>query len=680
MKFKKCCSLSLVMICFGLLIQVVPGVAQEAGEETSEQSVEKKVLNPEGNDVFMSIGEVVVYGEKEADKLAGSVDVIGEERISESDAVQALDLLRKIPGVTIMNYNFAGVPNGFTLRGWYLPHGRGAAASVDGIPWNSYIVNGDGSIDLNMLIVDDIESITVTKGPIDKRYGNWNRAGSLDFQTRKRGDFFNVSAGIGSYDTYQLNASLGKESENKKFNQLYSVEGYTSDGYRDNSGYDRKNAYGKWYYRPSDDLQVGLVLHAFDSDWDSPGYISQSVWDTNPKADNTKNDGGYKDFREVQVHVDWQITDNMPLQFKTWLQDDDYSRFWTVPTVQSQQEYHYEQTMYGALVNLAPSFKLGQESDLRFDVGVDYKSYNTDDTRYTTSYRTRTGLLWQDEYEMQNLGAYLKADVNPIKQLRLFGGLRYDTFDGTIDHILDGTTLDMSDYDIFTYSAGGVFTPFNGYSVFADMGTSFQLPLEDAGYNTDSPEESDIDYYEAGLKLQPLDWVMIRYAYFRSTNTDEITQNATGTYSHEGKTVRKGHEIEMRLTPMKEIELFASYTLHQDAVYEQGTNEGKQIRFVPDYIFTSWIRYTAPTDTRFQLEYRKVGDWYLTPDNTQSAEGFQVADFRISQEFKKHWKVSVAVNNIFDEKYSEFALSLGGTNYYAGNPARNLMVTVDYEF
>ena len=85
--------------------------------------------------------------------------------------------------------------------------------------------------------------------------------------------------------------------------------------------------------------------------------------------------GGYKDFREVQVHVDWQITDNMPLQFKTWLQDDDYSRFWTVPTVQSQQEYHYEQTMYGALVNLAPSFKLGQESDLRFDVGVDYKSY-----------------------------------------------------------------------------------------------------------------------------------------------------------------------------------------------------------------------------------------------------------------------------------------------------------------
>ena len=312
--------------------------------------------------------------------------------------------------------------------------------------------------------------------------------------------------------------------------------------------------------------------------------------------------------------------------------------------------------------------------------GLITKVINTDDTRYTTSYRTRTGLLWQDEYEMQNLGAYLKADVNPIKQLRLFGGLRYDTFDGTIDHILDGTTQDMSDYDIFTYSAGGVFTPFNGYSVFADMGTSFQLPLEDAGYNTDSPEESDIEYYEAGLKLQPLDWVMIRYAYFRSTNTDEITQNATGTYSHEGKTVRKGHEIEMRLTPMKEIELFASYTLHQDAVYEQGTNEGKQIRFVPDYIFTSWIRYTAPTDTRFQLEYRKVGDWYLTPDNTQSAEGFQVADFRISQEFTKHWKVSVAVNNIFDEKYSEFALSLGGTNYYAGNPARNFMVTVDYEF
>ncbi|WP_161626906.1 TonB-dependent receptor [Desulfospira joergensenii] len=662
-----------------LLLVFINGVFAKTVEEESQDETEK-VLTPKQGDVFMPLGDVVVYGENEAKKLAGSVDIIGEEQIAESNAVQALDLLRKVPGVTIMNYNFAGVPNGFTLRGWYLPHGRGAAASVDGIPWNSYIVNGDGSIDLNMLMVDDIESVTVTKGPVDKRYGNYARAGSLDFQTRKRGDFFKVSAGLGSYDTYDLYSSLGKESEDGRFNQIYSVEGYTSDGYRDNSEHERKNAYGKWYYRPSEGLQLGLVVHAFDSEWDSPGYISQQTWDVNPKADNTKDDGGYKTFNEVQVHVDWQITDNMPLQFKTWVQEDDYSRFWTVPTVQSQQEYHYEQSMYGALINLAPTFNLGPVNDFHLDFGVDYKSYNTEDFRYNTSYRTRTSLKWHDEYEMQNLGTYVKADFNPLERLRLFGGLRFDTFEGTLNHYLTGTSLDMSDYDIFTYSAGGVYTLFDGYSVFADMGTSFQLPLGEAGYNTDSPEESNIDYYEAGIKLQPTDWLLLRYAYFYSTNTDEITQDATGTYSREGETLRRGHEVEIRLTPRDDIEIFASYTVHQEASYEEGTNQGNQIRFVPDYIFTSWIRYTAPTKTDFQLEYRKVGDWYLTPDNANSADGFHVANLKISQEFNKNWKVLLAVNNIFDEKYSEFALSLGGTNYYAGNASRNCTLTLKYEF
>ena len=117
-------------------------------------------------DTVIPIGDMTVQASTTGGNLPGSVDVVTEDAIDDSNAVRALDLLRLVPGMTIMNYNFGGVPNGFTMRGWYLPHGRGAVATVDGIPFNNHIENGDGSIDLNPIIVDDTQSIEVVKGPL----------------------------------------------------------------------------------------------------------------------------------------------------------------------------------------------------------------------------------------------------------------------------------------------------------------------------------------------------------------------------------------------------------------------------------------------------------------------------------------------------------------------------------
>ena len=647
---------------------------------TGAEDGETLAASEKAGQVYMPIGEITVHGDARTRDLPGSVDVLGKDQIEASDAVQALDLMRQIPGVTIMNYNFGGVPNGFTLRGWYLPHGRGAMANVDGIPLNCYMENGDGSIDMNQLIVEDLESVEVIKGPMDKRYGNWARAGVINFETRKRGDFAKAKFSYGSYDTQKYYATYGKESEDTRFNQIYSAEYYLTDGYRDNSEYERKNAYGKWFYRPNDDMQVGLVLHGFDSSWDSSGYISEQTWLADPTADNSKNDGGFKDVVDVQMHLDWNLAPNMPLTFKTWMLKDDYSRFYTVPLgAKAQQEYHYEQTNYGMLANLGYDLDLAQRGEMRFDVGTDYKIYNTIDQRYNTYYRTHTSTVHDDEYDMQNYGVYAKANYDPIESLRIFGGVRMDAFDGSLDHNLTGVGRDLQDYDIWTYSSGIIYSFLRSYSLYANYGTSFQLPLGDAGYNQNAPDASDIKYWEVGFKASPFQWLDFRYAYFQSENSDEITQNVNGTYAHEGETLRKGSELEFRLMPVKELEFFASYTF-QEATYEAGTNEGKDIRFTPDSIFTAWAEYLAPTQTTVRAAYRKVGDWYLTPNNRYPADGFEVLDLSVRHPLNKNWSLQIGAYNLLDEQYSEFVLNPNGTNYYAGNNDRNFMATVSWEY
>lgn len=644
-----------------------------AADETSNKK-------DQDDEVVMNIGEMVVTDTNAQWDLPGSVDIIGTDLIQDYNAEKALDLLRLVPGVTIMNYNFGGVPNGFTMRGWYLPHGKGAVATVDGIPFNNYIENGDGSIDLNQLIVDDIEQVVAVKGPIDKRYGNWARAGSIHFTTRKRGDFLKAKVTGGDCNTYKGYASYGGELLEGKFNQIYSGEYYHTDGYRDNSAYTRKNAYGKWFYRPGESSELGLVLHTFDSQWGSPGYISKAVWEDDPKADNTKNDGGHKTFNEAQVHYNWDITANMPLEVKAWVSHDDYSRFWTVPIgAQAQQEYHYEQTILGTLANLGYELDMGAAGDMRLDFGGDMRHFKTIDERYNTTYRTRTGMVHDDEYEFDNLGFYTKANYNPIECLRLFGGLRYDTFNGTLEQKMDDLTRDLRDFDVWTWSTGAIFTFLENYRLYANYGTSFQLPVGEAGYNADAPDAAMMRQWEVGFMASPLEWLSLRYAYFQSTNDDEITQLPTGYYAYEGETFRQGHEIELRLTPFERFEFFTALTM-QKATYEAGSNQGNDIRFIPDYIFTAGAKYTFITETAVNVWYRKVGDWYVTPANDYSAEGFDVVDLRISQKLWKSWQVSLDVNNLFDEQYSEFVLNLGGTNYYAGNDGTRFMVTLSYEY
>lgn len=644
-----------------------------------EQKADKKA-----SDVVMDIGTITVNEERPVKRCAdlpGSVDVIGKEEIEKQEADTPLDVLRIVPGFAVGDYNSKGVANGFTMRGFGTGgHGKHTLVTVDGIPVNLPFGPTDGAVDLNYFSVDDIDSIEVVKGPIDARYGNWSRAGAVHYHTKTRGDFATAKLAGGSYNTKKAFAGLGTEHLDNKFNQVYSVEYSDTEGYRANSDSDRKNAYGKWFYRPNSDFQLGMVLHAYSAEWDAPGYLPEALWLIDPEQSVVDGDGGSNDMTEVQVHGDWQITENMPLEVKFWYTDIDYTRFSSWGGNQSEDNWKHK--VFGTLANLGYDMDFANSQMLRFDVGFDYRVYDSDQEKYNTTNRVRSGISKNNDFNLSNLGLYAKVNYDPFEMLRLFAGLRYDTFDGEYTNLLTNTTLNMRDYDIWTYNSGLIFTFLQDYSIYANIGTGFQLPQNEAKYAATAPDESEFTQWEVGLKASPVKQIMLRYAYFQSKNTDEITGSLSGstwTYNHEGESHRHGHEIEVNLMPFESLQFFGAYT-NQEATYEEGAKSGKWVPAVPESILKLGAEYVFPFGTAVRCWYNNVGKWYTNSTNTASYGGYEVVDLKISHCFAEKWTAAFDVKNLLDESYSEYVTSSSGNNIYAGSNGRYFQVTLKYTF
>lgn len=639
----------------------------------------KETLTPGKGEVFMNIGEVVVEAKKNAVThvdLPGSVDILGKDQIDKEVVGNALELLRRIPGFIYRDYGNGGVPNGFTMRGFNSNHGSDNLVNIDGIPINDHFWQEDGAPDLNQLSPDEVDRIEVIKGPIDARYGNWGRAGIVNIETRKRGDFFKSNISLGSWDTHKVYVTGGQESENSKFNQVYSVEYYDTDGWRENSENKRQNANGKWYFRPSEDVQIGLQTHLYNGDWYTGSYITENMWSANPRQAfaAAQNDGGEKDLNEMSLHLDWNTNGNMPVEARLWRKESTGSRY--ADWGGGQTESFANEVVYGMLANLGYAVNSGGKTSLRFDSGFDFRNFDSNVQNWNTDARVRETINSNDDYMFRNLGMYLKANYDPMAQIRLFAGIRHDLFSGDTTNRLTDVKRDMDDYNVTTYKLGIIGNITDKFSLYANMGTTFTLPKKDEKYAATHRDVNDLLFTEVGFKTNPFDWLLLRYAYFHSK--EDVVALIAGDYVDQGNAVRKGHELEVNVTPVKGLALFTALTL-DDSKFDGGANDGNWVTSVPDYILNTGIQYDSSYGTGARIWYRCVGKWYTDETNQHSYKGYETADLTVYQNIAKKWTVSVDVKNLFDQKYAEFVGYWSGANQYMSSNPRSLYVSMKYD-
>ncbi|NJL58952.1 MAG: Plug domain-containing protein [Desulfobacteraceae bacterium] len=167
---RKSCNLPAMILCV-VLLSASYGYTEEAHEKESAKEHE--------------LEEVVVRGDLSQKNLeASSSAVLTNEEISNRIYESPLEVIGRVPGVSVKQYKQGGTAASFQMRGFTsISHGSDAAIYLDGIPLNE----GDGYADTNIVNPEELERVELIKGPVSPLYGNYASAGVLHFLHPEKG-------------------------------------------------------------------------------------------------------------------------------------------------------------------------------------------------------------------------------------------------------------------------------------------------------------------------------------------------------------------------------------------------------------------------------------------------------------------------------------------------------------
>lgn len=645
--------------------------------------------------------EITVKGEAiAAASQPGTVNIIGTEEIQEIKRLQTEKILEEVPGIEIHRYGMGGVANEFTIRGFNnAGHGGDAAIAVDGIMLNEGESHADGYADMNVIIPLELDRVEVFKGPSSALFGNFARGGAVSFHTRKSGDYNTVQTLGGSHNSYDFQHVMGKALDDA-FQLNTALQYASTGGYQDNSSWQRGNFSGRLGWKRDKTLDAALSVRVHQSEWDAPGYIPKDQFDNEDaafrQAVNAENDGGSKFFTTQRLDLGWNLSGSSRLLAWTYATQQDFTRFAKFGYEPGDQsERFYDRNVHGA--GTSWNFKNSYAGrQLNGVAGLEYLREDTDWERYSTSNRVRSEKTEDRNFIINTLSLFGQTDYDLHPLFTPWLGLRYDAFSGDYDNRDPATapfTAEMNEYGQFSPKIGFHSSLHDTLEFRASFTQGFALPSDVLKYNSAAGDTATtVNQYETGLRFDPADFLSSELAVFLIDTEDEIQEypEGSGTYVNLGETRRQGMELSATVRPGVEgldgLELFGDLTLVSTEITSSAdaASVGKEITGVPDCTTNLGIRYKSPFGISSRIKWRHVGSYYIDGANTETYGGYDVTDASIGYEAQAgkggRWQVSLDIDNLFDEHYSQAAWSGYDTNNYAVSPPRTVWLRLAFSF
>lgn len=639
----------------------------------------------------LELGEIVVRGQVTSEDLqATSATVLDNEEISDRVYVTPLDILKLVPGISIQQYHQGGTASAFQMRGFTsCSHGPDAAIFLDGVPLNET----DGYADTNIVIPEEIERVEVIKGPASALYGNYASAGVVHFITIKSGDFTRFKARYGSFNTQDAVFSMARSDG--KLDQVYTGQMYHTDGYQDNSDWDKQNASGRLTYHFTDKLNATVGMRLFNSTWDSAGYIPQSVYDSHPESAVSDVNGGKKKRVDGRVDVNYELTSNSKVLLYGWGYDQDFTR-WYQNWISSRQHdgdnYGNERYFQRKVLGAGASYNfLGQlwGRDTSFILGLDY--IREDDNRERWNLVVGNGRNRGSKYQDYNIilnttSLYSELDYSLFKPLRVILGARMDMFSGDMDDKMPQASYDLSGPNVFSPKARLLYTVVPGWDLFANYGRGFALPTDKNLFKDDSLNPAIRNQYELGLRAQPLPWAKFVLTLWRLNTSDDIQASLDDPDQLEnaGETRRQGIEVAADFSWQNAWYAHADYSYidseYLDYISGGVQYAGKELRNVPRDIVNLEAGYRPTQGLGGRVNLRYVSDSYIDSANTMTKDSHVVLNGQLSYRFKKHYVLELDVVNLLDEKYADYASYTNGEMTYSPADPLSVYLTFRVDF
>lgn len=647
------------------------------------------------------LGAITVKGEAFLPQnAAATAHVVGADAIRTAALDNPLRLVEEVPGVDLGAYRQGGVADVFSIRGFGEGgHGGDVAVQVDGIPLNEADGHADGYADLNVLVPLELQRIAVYKGPSSALYGNFARGGTVALDTRKGGQYRDVSISGGAYETLDAQLAFGEALDlgagRNPLQTNLAFQFFTSDGYSANSRYLKGTVAGRFSYALSNRTDVNLSLRGHSGEWGGPGYIPEDQFLSDDRRDeqgpNAEDDGGAKTFYAERIGVNHSFSDQLRLVTFGYAVQQDFTRFAKFGYTEGGQSERFNQRdVYGAGASLNGRGVLGILGGVAstFVLGTELYSERTQRKSWATSNRVRLAQNEDRDFTVQNASAFVQAEFDVAPYLRPTVGLRFDTFFGTYENADPGqavTSSDLNDYSHLSPKLGLRSTLAPGFDLRASATNGYILPNGADKYDaTLSVDPAEIWQYEVGATYDAPGLARFDIVGYVLDTSEEIVEDPPGsaTFRNAGTTRRRGVEGEVTARPLAGLQARVSLGLIETEIRENPVAElvGRELTGVPASTFTASLDYASPTGLGARAHVHGIGSYQLEADNSAQYGGYTVADLTLFYDLgaggARRGRVFVEIENVLDERYAEAVFAGFGTLNYAPAPPRRLTLGV----
>jgi iron complex outermembrane receptor protein len=288
---------------------------------------------------------------------------------------------------------------------------------------------------------------------------------------------------------------------------------------------------------------------------------------------------------------------------------------------------------------------------------------------------------------IEQLGAYVQDQIHFDDNWLLTLGGRHDRVRNDFDNNISGGASSNQKHDAFTGRVGLTYLTDFGLAPYVSYAESFS-PNNGVDRFGRTFDPSEANQWEAGVKYQPHDDLLLTLAAFDLIKTNVLTaeRNASGATTGfnvaEGKQRSRGIEAEARGKFGEHWDVLASYTYTKAEITRSNDgNQGNRPANVPEHMASAWVNYSLTDGTLRGLSLgagaRYIGSMYGNNANTFGADSYTLFDASASYQLTPQVTLAVYAQNLLDEDYT--ATCDSATSCYPGLE-RNLMTSVKYSW
>ncbi|UCD70790.1 MAG: TonB-dependent receptor [Syntrophobacterales bacterium] len=624
----------------------------------------------------VKLEEVVVTATRdweEERKVPYNVSVITEEDIRRSNAHNVADVLRTVPGVLVSDWTANRKSVTVDIRGFGETGPLNTLVLVDGRRVNQVDLSGT---DWVQIPIDQVERIEVIRGGGSVLYGDNAVGGVVNIITKKGKGKPSVKAEFlgGSYGlNIQRASSRGSLGD---FRYTVNARHENTDGFRDNGYYEGKDFGGSVGYDLGDILKVDFSTNYHADRYGMPGALTEQDLLTMDRSSTTHPD----DKGETE---DWFVQLTPALDLKQWGR---VSVGFSYRQRGTESKSYYIDWLgmgqWGTLTNDIPTFSVSPqwiwERDIstfhnKLIVGFDY--YHTDaKNKYLDTGMgdpARNFLSSDADVQRDSWAFYFHDDFSILNNLIFSCGYRYEEsendFNGASWIGFWQSFQDKKDDVMHAWDVGLTYLFLKNSKIYGRISKSYRYPAIDeyfsvwaGGLNTLLEPQEGITY-EVGVDHYFTDTIRSGLTFYWMEIENEIYYNPLGGPSGFGanenydNTRHQGIEFSAEAKPLQWLSVWANYTYTQ-AKFSGGQYEGNEVPGVPYHKVNFGIGVTPLEGLDIDIWSNYVGERRFISDQPNifpKLHDYMTVNAKVSYTWK-FLTAFVGVNNIFDEKYSEY--------------------------